>query len=122
MSFASASARARFTSTSTISRPTPFITSAKADAEPTIPQPTIPIFMRWPLPFERALRRRRLLVEVHRRFALADALGDEHVAFFAPFGAAFDLDQVVPFEKRRPCASRYQPGPRSTRTGAPSLG
>ena len=31
-------------STSTISRRTPFITSAKADAEPTIPEPTIPIF------------------------------------------------------------------------------
>src|SRR6187401_1883730 len=48
MSFASASARARFRSTRTISRPTPFMTSAKADAEPTIPQPTMPIFMTSP--------------------------------------------------------------------------
>jgi hypothetical protein len=45
MSFASASARSRFTSTKTSSRPTPRITSANADVEPTMPQPTIPIFM-----------------------------------------------------------------------------
>src|SRR3954454_2066302 len=45
MSLASASARARFRSTSTISRPTPLITSAYAEVEPTMPQPTMPIFM-----------------------------------------------------------------------------
>jgi hypothetical protein len=37
MSLASASARALFRSTSTISRPTPRITIAKHEAEPTIP-------------------------------------------------------------------------------------
>ena len=35
----------RFTSTSTISRPTPLMTRAYADAEPTIPVPTIPTFI-----------------------------------------------------------------------------
>src|SRR4029434_6662068 len=45
MSLASASARSRFKSTITISRPTPLITSAYADADPTIPQPTIPVFI-----------------------------------------------------------------------------
>jgi len=41
---ASASARARFASISTISRPTPLMTSANAEVEPTMPQPTMPIF------------------------------------------------------------------------------
>src|SRR6185369_2130087 len=45
MSLASASARARLTSTSTISRPTPLITSAYAEVEPTAPHPTTPTFM-----------------------------------------------------------------------------
>src|SRR4030095_26890 len=45
MSLAPPSARARFKSTITISRPTPLITSAYADADPTIPQPTIPVFI-----------------------------------------------------------------------------
>src|SRR3954453_10910908 len=45
MSFASASARAGFPSNGMFSRPTPFMTSAKADAEPTMPQPTTPIFI-----------------------------------------------------------------------------
>src|SRR5262249_56483077 len=37
-------ARGRFRSTRTISRPTPRISRAYADADPTMPQPTMPTF------------------------------------------------------------------------------
>src|SRR5262249_50890286 len=52
-SSASATDRAVFLSTSTISRPMPRMTSAYAAVEPTNPQPTMPIFMVH-LPFELA--------------------------------------------------------------------
>src|SRR6516162_4515201 len=45
MSFASASARARLISTNIISLPTPFMTRAKPEVDPTNPQPTMPIFI-----------------------------------------------------------------------------
>src|SRR5262245_12230363 len=65
MSFASASARMRFESTSTISRPTPLMTSAKADAEPTIPEPTMPTF--------NAMRASVTALERHRETREGDA-------------------------------------------------